>query len=146
MVHNSIYTCSRTEAELNALLKEWISKRTKNSAHGKGGFFLPRQDKHSCQQCWNRDSKPAVDFSDEDYSLCMSTDFEPSFHLSQLTYPLHKASGNGNIVFISSAAGLVTVQYTALYARTTGAMNQLTKNLACEWAKDSIRVNCKEFG
>lgn len=24
----------------------------------------------------------------------------------------------------------------------TGAMNQLTKNLACEWAKDNIRVNC----
>lgn len=22
-----------------------------------------------------------------------------------------------------------------------GAMNQLTKNLACEWAKDNIRVN-----
>lgn len=24
----------------------------------------------------------------------------------------------------------------------TGAINQLTKNLACEWAKDNIRVNC----
>lgn len=24
----------------------------------------------------------------------------------------------------------------------TGAMNQLTKNLACEWAKDNIRTNC----
>jgi len=23
-----------------------------------------------------------------------------------------------------------------------GAMNQLTKNLACEWAKDNIRTNC----
>jgi Tropinone reductase 1 len=23
----------------------------------------------------------------------------------------------------------------------TGAMNQITKNLACEWAKDGIRVN-----
>lgn len=24
----------------------------------------------------------------------------------------------------------------------SGAMNQLTKNLACEWAKDNIRTNC----
>jgi len=24
----------------------------------------------------------------------------------------------------------------------TGAMNQMTKNLACEWAKDKIRSNC----
>jgi Tropinone reductase 1 len=23
-----------------------------------------------------------------------------------------------------------------------GAINQLTKNLACEWAKDNIRTNC----
>ncbi|KAL7162968.1 hypothetical protein ACSBR2_039133 [Camellia fascicularis] len=28
------------------------------------------------------------------------------------------------------------------YLLFTGAMNQLTKNLACEWAKDNIRCNC----
>ncbi|CAI7771995.1 unnamed protein product [Closterium sp. NIES-54] len=28
-----------------------------------------------------------------------------------------------------------------LYGATKAAMNQLTKNLACEWAKDGIRVN-----
>ena len=28
------------------------------------------------------------------------------------------------------------------YFLFTGAMNQLTKNLACEWAKDNIRCNC----
>lgn len=29
-----------------------------------------------------------------------------------------------------------------LHFLLTGAMNQLTRNLACEWAKDAIRVNC----
>lgn len=28
-----------------------------------------------------------------------------------------------------------------IYGMTKAAMNQLTKNLACEWAKDGIRVN-----
>lgn len=28
-----------------------------------------------------------------------------------------------------------------IYTYETGAINQLTKNLACEWAKDNIRVN-----
>ncbi len=28
-----------------------------------------------------------------------------------------------------------------MYAMTKAAINQLTKNLACEWAKDGIRVN-----
>ena len=27
------------------------------------------------------------------------------------------------------------------YAMSKAALNQLTKNLACEWAKDGIRVN-----
>eukprot|EP00955_Chlamydomonas_euryale_P101127 365325-Chlamydomonas_euryale.AAC.25 len=29
----------------------------------------------------------------------------------------------------------------SVYAMTKAAMNQLTKNLACEWAKHNIRVN-----
>ena len=52
-----------------------------------------------------------------------------------------KASGDGRIVFNSSVAGLVSIQSGALYAISKGAMNQLTKSLACEWAKDNIRVN-----
>ena len=28
------------------------------------------------------------------------------------------------------------------YAATKAAMNQLTGNLACEWAADGIRINC----
>lgn len=29
----------------------------------------------------------------------------------------------------------------SIYGATKGAINQLTRNLACEWAKDNIRVN-----
>jgi Tropinone reductase 1 len=29
-----------------------------------------------------------------------------------------------------------------IYAMTKAAMNQLSGNLACEWGKDGIRVNC----
>ncbi|KAL9428982.1 hypothetical protein AB3S75_030893 [Citrus x aurantiifolia] len=31
--------------------------------------------------------------------------------------------------------------YLSIYASSKGGMNELTKNLACEWAKDKIRVN-----
>lgn len=30
----------------------------------------------------------------------------------------------------------------SIYAMTKAALNQLTKNLACEWAKDGVRANC----
>ncbi|CAK9135653.1 unnamed protein product [Ilex paraguariensis] len=72
----------------------------------------------------------------------MATNFESAYHLCQLTHPLLTASGNGSVVFISSVAGLVNVFSGSIYGASKGAMNQLTKNLACEWAKDKIRVNC----
>lgn len=41
----------------------------------------------------------------------------------------------------SSVAGGPTAMFSgSLYAMTKASMNQLTKNLACEWAKDGIRV------
>ncbi|KAK4606601.1 hypothetical protein RGQ29_000722 [Quercus rubra] len=33
----------------------------------------------------------------------------------------------------------------SVYGATKGAMNQLTKNLACEWVKDNIRTNAIFF-
>ncbi|GMP50892.1 hypothetical protein CsSME_00017320 [Camellia sinensis var. sinensis] len=67
------------------------------------------------------------------------TNFEAPFHLSQLAHPLLKASGNGNIVFISSTAGIIAAPSSPPFALTKGAMNQVTRNLACERARDNIR-------
>lgn len=98
----------------------------------------------------------------------MATNLESSYHLCQLAHPLLKASGNSSVVFISSVAGLVHLFSGSIYGATKGkslysetfptdelyemdksyysnllpgAINQLTRNLACEWAKDNIRVN-----
>ncbi|CAI0393048.1 unnamed protein product [Linum tenue] len=65
----------------------------------------------------------------------MGTNLESAFHLSQLAHPLLKNSEGASLVFMSSVAGVASVSFGS------GAMNQLTKNLACEWAKDNIRVN-----
>nr|AFC98466.1 short chain alcohol dehydrogenase-like protein [Atriplex canescens] len=71
----------------------------------------------------------------------MATNFESAYHLSQLAYPLFKASGKGNIVFISSIGSIMAFDVGSVYGAAKGAMNQLAKNLACEWAKDNIRAN-----
>ncbi|KAJ9698509.1 hypothetical protein PVL29_007539 [Vitis rotundifolia] len=71
----------------------------------------------------------------------MAINFESVYHLSQIAHPLLKASGAGSIVFISSVSGIVAHKNISAYSVTKGAMNQLTKNLACEWAKDNIRSN-----
>ncbi|KAL6978021.1 tropinone reductase I [Sarracenia purpurea var. burkii] len=74
--------------------------------------------------------------------MLMATNLESAYHFCQLAYPNLKASGVGTIVLLSSVAGLVHIGSGSIYGATKGAMNQLTKNLACEWAKDNIRCNC----
>ncbi|KAL9289821.1 hypothetical protein ACSQ67_024409 [Phaseolus vulgaris] len=71
----------------------------------------------------------------------MGTNFESCFNLCQLAHPLLKASACGNIVFISSVAGLKAFPICSAYAASKGALNQFTKNVALEWAKDNIRAN-----
>ncbi|XP_020594288.1 tropinone reductase homolog At5g06060-like [Phalaenopsis equestris] len=85
--------------------------------------------------------KPTVDYSEEEYSLIMNTNFDAAFHTCQLAHPLLKSSRMGSVVFISSVAGVVAISSGTIYAATKAALNQITKNLACEWAKDNIRVN-----
>ncbi|ESQ36156.1 hypothetical protein EUTSA_v10009420mg [Eutrema salsugineum] len=84
--------------------------------------------------------KPTLESTAEDFSTLMATNLESAYHISQLAHPLLKASRNGNIVFISSVSGIVSGS-TSIYGATKGAMNQLARNLACEWASDGIRAN-----
>ncbi|RZB72885.1 Tropinone reductase-like [Glycine soja] len=86
--------------------------------------------------------KPTIEYSAEEYSEMMTVNLNSAFHLCQLAYPLLKASGKGSIVFLSSVAGVTSMGTGSVYAASKAAINQLTKNLACEWAKDNIRSNC----
>lgn len=85
--------------------------------------------------------KPTTEYSADEYSFIMATNLESAYHLCQLAHPLLKASAVASIVFISSVSGVVAISSGSIYGMTKGAMNQLAKNLACEWAKDNIRIN-----
>ena len=71
----------------------------------------------------------------------MNTNLLSAYHLCQLAFPLFKASGGGNVINVSSVAGLVHVRSGSVYGMTKAAMVQLTRNLAVEWAPEGIRVN-----
>jgi tropinone reductase I len=74
----------------------------------------------------------------------MATNLESCFHLTQLAHPLLLSAtvGGGSVVNVSSIAGLIGLPALSVYSMTKGAMNQLTRSLATEWAPDGIRVNC----
>ncbi|XP_009796888.1 tropinone reductase homolog At5g06060 [Nicotiana tabacum] len=151
----TVYTCSRNQAELNERLQEWAEK----GLQVKGSVCDASSREQRVQLMENVSSafdgklnilvnnvgtnirKPTTHYTAEEYARLLSTNLESAYHLCQLAHPLLKASGNGSVVFISSVAGLVHLSSGSVYGATKGALNQLTRNLACEWAKDSIRVN-----
>jgi Tropinone reductase 1 len=85
--------------------------------------------------------KKTTEYSASEYHQLMQTNLTSAFHVCQLFHPLLKASGQGSIVNISSVSGLTHVRSGSIYGMTKAAMIQLSRNLACEWAADGIRVN-----
>ncbi|XP_065025020.1 noroxomaritidine/norcraugsodine reductase isoform X4 [Musa acuminata AAA Group] len=152
----AVHTCSRNEAELSRCLQRWeamnlkvtgsvcdvsspverekLMEDVKSIFHGKLNILV--------NNAGTGFQRPVTDVTPEDFKLLTSTNLDSAVHLSQLAHPLLKASGSGNVVFISSITSLVGIDTLAVYAATKGAMNQLTRSLACEWAKDNIRANC----
>lgn len=66
--------------------------------------------------------KPTVDYTAEEYSRIMTTNFDSAYHLCQVAHPLLKDSGKGSIVFISSVAGLVHLYSGSIYGATKGTL------------------------
>ena len=91
--------------------------------------------------------RPVTETTAEDYARIMATNLESCFHLAQLAHPLLVAAASGggassSVVNVSSIGGIVSYPALSVYSATKGAMNQLTRSLAVEWAKDNVRVNC----
>jgi Tropinone reductase 1 len=85
--------------------------------------------------------KKTIDYSEEEIQKIFHTNLFSAFALSRGLYPILSLSGNASIVNISSVAGITHLRTGVLYGMTKAALNQLTRNLAVEWAKDGIRVN-----
>lgn len=61
-----------------------------------------------------------VEFTAEEFSTLMATNFESVFHLCQLAYPLLTASGAGSVVFTSSVSGFVSLKNMSVLGSTKG--------------------------
>ncbi|EFH55468.1 hypothetical protein ARALYDRAFT_481846 [Arabidopsis lyrata subsp. lyrata] len=150
-----IHVCDISETLLNQSLSEWEKKGFQVS--GSVCDVTSRPDREKLMQTVSSlfdgklnilvnnvgvlRGKPTTEYVADDFSFHISTNLEAAFHFSQLSHPLLKASGFGSIVFMSSVTGIVSVECGSIYGLTKGALNQLTRNLACEWAKDGIRAN-----
>ncbi|KAK4412732.1 Tropinone reductase [Sesamum alatum] len=131
-----IHTCSRNERELNERIQEWKGKGFEVS--GSVCDLSSRRQReelmHTVASLFHGNlnilvnnaaisiMKRAIEHTEQDFWHIMGTNLESPYHLCQIAHPLLKASGKGNIVFISSVAGKMALPGLA-------------------WAKDNIRVN-----
>jgi meso-butanediol dehydrogenase/(S,S)-butanediol dehydrogenase/diacetyl reductase len=76
----------------------------------------------------------------EQYRRVMAVNLDAYFFLAQAAIP-HLLDSGGNIVNIASNAGLQGVPYSAAYCMSKGGVVQLTRSLAVEYLKTTLRVN-----
>jgi 2-deoxy-D-gluconate 3-dehydrogenase len=84
---------------------------------------------------------PAVEYSAQDWDEVLNVDLSAVFRLSQLAGRHMLAQGCGKIVNIASMLSFQGGVFVPAYAAAKGAVAQLTKALANEWASKGVNVN-----
>lgn len=89
--------------------------------------------------------KDAVDFEPDEVQRLLAVNGLAVFELSRRMHPLLAASarsdGLARVVSVTSVSGLTSTRTGAPYAMAKAAVQQMTRNLAVEWAVDGIGVN-----
>jgi 2-deoxy-D-gluconate 3-dehydrogenase len=84
---------------------------------------------------------PAKDYSQEDWASVLDVNLNAVFRLSQLAGRHMLGQGRGKIINIASLLSFQGGVFVPAYAASKGAVAQLTKALANEWAPKGINVN-----
>jgi NAD(P)-dependent dehydrogenase (short-subunit alcohol dehydrogenase family) len=84
---------------------------------------------------------PCVDLAVEDFDATLNVNLKGTFLCCRAVGPAMIARGSGKVINIASLLGTVALENRIPYASSKGAVIQLTKVLAVEWAKYHINVN-----
>ncbi len=82
------------------------------------------------------------DLTPDDWHRAFDVHVHAIFYLCRAAIPLMKKRKEGAILLVSSTAGIRGVRTNVAYQTVKGAIPQLTRALAFEFANDNIRVNC----
>ncbi|MBC7655926.1 MAG: SDR family oxidoreductase [Frankiaceae bacterium] len=89
----------------------------------------------------NNVRRAVMDYSEAEWRALFETNLFAAFELSRFAFPLLSQHAASSIVNVGSVSGLTHVRTGAVYGMSKAALHQLTRNLACEWAEDGVRVN-----
>jgi tropinone reductase I len=85
--------------------------------------------------------KKTLDYTEDEFNNLIQTNLYSVFDISKKSHAYLSKNKKSAIVNISSVAGAAHLRTGSPYAVTKAGINQLTRNLAVEWAEDGIRVN-----
>jgi 2-deoxy-D-gluconate 3-dehydrogenase len=80
-------------------------------------------------------------FTLAEWNNVMDTNLNGAFLCAHAAYPHMKNGGGGKIINIGSMLSIFGASFAAPYAASKGGIVQMTKALACAWAKDNIQAN-----
>lgn len=85
--------------------------------------------------------KPVLELSLDEYRQVLTTNLEGYFLCGRAAGRKMVTQGSGKVINISSIMGRVALASQAAYASSKGAIEQLTKVMALEWAEAGVQVN-----
>lgn len=80
--------------------------------------------------------------SDEDFDRVTGINIAGVFYSLKYVLPIMRKQGKGSVVLMGSDQSRVGKGQSAVYGLTKGAIGQLTKSTAIDYAPYGIRVNC----
>ena len=87
------------------------------------------------------DRKQPEEYALEEWQTIIDTNLTSAFVASQKVYPYMSRAGGGKIINIGSMMSIFGASFTVPYASSKGGIVQMTKGMACAWAKDNVQVN-----
>lgn len=85
---------------------------------------------------------PTTELSDEKWQMTLDININGTFFFCRAVGMHMIKQGRGTIVNIGSLHSFQGIPMRAAYAASKGAVLQLTRSLATEWAPHGVRVNC----
>ena len=85
--------------------------------------------------------KSALEITPDEYDFVLQTNLKGYFNGARAAGRRFVEQGSGKVINVSSILGSVALPNQAAYASSKGAIDQLTKVLAIEWATANVQVN-----
>lgn len=86
--------------------------------------------------------KPISQVTEKDWDEIMAVDLKSLYFMSQAAHGIMRAQKSGKVIHIGSVNSSFALGTVSVYGAAKGAVAQLTKVMAVEWAHDNIQVNC----